>query len=135
MIDFGILHLNRILLYGQRFDIESREASVANKYKTTGGLCPLQRACDNSMSIRCMDNMSMHWVAFCVHEAKCIHRHHGTAGREKHTYFYLMGEEVDLEEYSEFLIVASGRGHRLSSVLHYQWGLHIDLSQAPRSFS
>lgn len=88
MIDFGILHLNRILLYGQCFDIESREASVANKYKTTGGLCPLQRACDNSMSVRCMDNMSIHWVAFCVHEAKCIHRHHGTAGREKHEYLF-----------------------------------------------
>lgn len=56
-------------------------------------------------------------------------------GRSMNIYFHLMGEEVDLEEYSEFLIVALGRGHRLSSVLHYQWGLHIDLSQAPSSFS
>ena len=53
-----------------------------------GWTLPLQRACDNSMSVRCMDNMSIHWVAFCVHEAKCIHRHHGTAGREKHEYLF-----------------------------------------------
>ena len=38
-----------ILLYGQRFDIESREASVANKYKTTGGLCP----CKEPVTIVC----------------------------------------------------------------------------------
>lgn len=52
-------------------------------------------------------------------------------GRRANISFHWMVGEEDLEEYSEFLIVDSGIGHRLSSVLQYQWGIHIYLSWAP----
>lgn len=92
--------------HGQDFDIESKEVSPANKYKTMADFATCKELVTKVLvSNSVHDNKGMHWVASCIYQAKYITEQ--LEGRRTNTYFHLMGGEVDLEEYSEFSFVDS----------------------------
>lgn len=92
--------------HGQDFDIESKEVSPANKYKTMADFATCKELVTKVLvSNSVHDNKGMRWVASCIYQAKYITEQ--LEGRRTNTYFHLMGGEVDLEEYSEFSFVDS----------------------------
>lgn len=98
--------------HGQHFDIEPKEVSPANKYKTMDGLCHLQRACYNSIGghLSGWTTRACIWLHLVSSKQSAFSNiTEKLEGRGTNTCFHLTGGEVDLEEY-EFPLVDSGLG-------------------------